>query len=77
MNILQIQRAVGEEDIQIDREGREMKYFNKKGDDGYTSLLFGERILKYDKRPDAYGTLDEANSALGMARAFCKNQKTR
>lgn len=54
-----------------------MKYFNKKGDEGYTSLLFGERISKYDPRPDAYGTLDEANSALGLARSLCRKERTR
>jgi cob(I)alamin adenosyltransferase len=54
-----------------------MKYFNRKGDEGYTSLLYGERIRKYDPRPDAYGTLDEANSALGLARAFCQKEKIR
>ena len=54
-----------------------MKFFDRKGDEGYTSLRFGERISKYDPRPDTYGTLDEVNSALGLARAFAKNQKTR
>ncbi len=54
-----------------------MKYFNRKGDEGYTSLLFGERISKYDSRPDTYGTLDEANSALGLARAFCQKETVR
>ena len=53
-----------------------MKYFSRKGDEGYTSLRFGERIAKYDLRPDTYGTLDEANSALGLARAFAQKQKT-
>lgn len=39
------------------------------GDDGYTSLLGPERVAKYSSRPDAFGTLDEASSALGLARA--------
>jgi len=54
-----------------------MEFFNRKGDDGHTSLRFGERIDKYDLRPDTYGTLDEANSALGLARAFSRKQKTK
>jgi cob(I)alamin adenosyltransferase len=41
-----------------------------KGDDGSTGLLFGgERIQKDDPRTEAYGTIDEAVAALGMARA--------
>jgi cob(I)alamin adenosyltransferase len=39
------------------------------GDDGTTGLLFGGRIPKDDPRTDAYGTLDEAVAALGIARA--------
>jgi cob(I)alamin adenosyltransferase len=41
-----------------------------KGDDGSTGLLFGgERIQKDDLRTEAYGTIDEAVAALGLARA--------
>ncbi len=41
-----------------------------KGDDGTTGLLFGgERISKDDPRAEAYGTIDEAVAALGLARA--------
>lgn len=47
-----------------------MRIYTKKGDDGSTGLLFGgARISKADLRTDAYGTTDEAVSALGMARA--------
>jgi cob(I)alamin adenosyltransferase len=42
-----------------------------RGDDGTTGLLFGGgRIAKDDPRTDAYGTIDEAVAALGLARAF-------
>jgi cob(I)alamin adenosyltransferase len=42
----------------------------RRGDDGTTGLLFGgERIAKDDLRAEAYGTIDEAVAALGMARA--------
>ena len=47
--------------------------FSKKGDSGKTSLLTGERVSKASLRPEAYGTLDEASSALGLARAFTQN----
>ena len=51
-----------------------MKTFNKKGDSGETSLLYGERVPKAHLRCEAYGTIDEAVSALGLARQFCKPQ---
>jgi cob(I)alamin adenosyltransferase len=40
-----------------------------RGDDGTTGLLFGGRVSKGDPRTDAYGTVDEAVAALGVARA--------
>jgi cob(I)alamin adenosyltransferase len=40
------------------------------GDTGYTSLLGDLRVPKYDPRPEAFGTVDEATSALGLARAL-------
>ncbi|CAN5293997.1 cob(I)yrinic acid a,c-diamide adenosyltransferase [soil metagenome] len=47
-----------------------MRIYTKKGDDGSTGLLFGgDRVSKADLRTDAYGTTDEAVSALGLARA--------
>jgi cob(I)alamin adenosyltransferase len=39
------------------------------GDTGYTGLLGDQRVPKYDPRPDTFGTVDEATSALGLARA--------
>lgn len=47
--------------------------FSKKGDVGETSLLTGARISKASLRPEAYGTLDEASSAMGMAKAMTGN----
>jgi len=49
--------------------------FSKKGDGGETSLLGGQRVPKYDARPETYGVLDEASSTLGVARAATKNLK--
>jgi cob(I)alamin adenosyltransferase len=48
-----------------------VKIYTKKGDDGTTSLWYGGRVPKHHGRTDAYGTLDEACSALGVARALC------
>ncbi len=51
--------------------------FSKKGDGGETSLLGGQRVPKFDPRPDTYGTLDEASSVLGVARAMTKNGRVK
>jgi cob(I)alamin adenosyltransferase len=48
-----------------------VKIYTKKGDDGSTSLWYGGRVPKHHGRTDAYGTLDEACSQLGLARALC------
>jgi cob(I)alamin adenosyltransferase len=45
-----------------------MKIYTKKGDLGETSLLGGTRVLKNHLRIDAYGTVDELNSWLGLLR---------
>jgi cob(I)alamin adenosyltransferase len=47
----------------------------KKGDDGYTGTLSGDRIPKYHIVAEAMGTLDEANSLLGLARASSKEKR--
>ncbi len=44
------------------------RIYTRTGDDGTTSLGSGDRRKKYDLRVDAYGTLDEVNSAIGIAR---------
>jgi cob(I)alamin adenosyltransferase len=47
-----------------------MRIYTRKGDSGTTGLLFGgDRVSKADLRTDAYGTTDEAVSALGLARS--------
>ncbi len=47
------------------------------GDSGYTGLLGEARVPKYDPRPDTFGTVDEATSALGLARAAAQDQKVK
>jgi len=44
-------------------------YFGGTGDDGYTGLLGDRRVPKSDPRPEAYGAVDEASAAIGLARA--------
>ena len=46
-----------------------MKIYTRTGDHGQTSLFGGTRVPKNDARIEAYGTVDELNSFLGLARA--------
>jgi cob(I)alamin adenosyltransferase len=52
-------------------------FYTRTGDDGFTSLLGKGRVSKSDLRLEALGTLDEANAALGMARAMCQLDLTK
>jgi len=45
-----------------------MKIYTKKGDQGETSLIGGTRVLKNHERIEAYGTVDELNSWIGLIR---------
>ncbi len=47
----------------------ENKWYTGAGDDGYTSLIGGQRVLKHSPRPEAYGQVDELQAVLGMCRA--------
>jgi cob(I)alamin adenosyltransferase len=47
-----------------------MKIYTRTGDDGSTALFAGGRVPKHDLRVECYGTVDELNSALGLARAL-------
>jgi cob(I)alamin adenosyltransferase len=47
------------------------KIYTKTGDDGTTGLATGKRVRKDDLRVEAYGRVDEANSALGVAIVAC------
>ncbi len=51
-----------------------MGVYTKTGDDGTTGLYTGERVSKNSLRVQVYGTIDEANSALAISRAFAKNE---
>ena len=48
------------------------KIYTRGGDKGMTSLTGGERRAKYDLRIECYGTVDEANSVIGVARLHTK-----
>ncbi len=49
-----------------------MKVYTRAGDDGTTGLLYGGRVPKNSELPVAYGGVDEAQAALGVARAECQ-----
>jgi cob(I)alamin adenosyltransferase len=51
-----------------------MKIYTKKGDSGETSLIGGNRVKKNHQRIEAYGTVDELNSFLGLVRDTAANK---
>jgi cob(I)alamin adenosyltransferase len=52
-----------------------VKIYTRKGDDGTTGLWYGGRVPKSAGRPEAYGSIDEASSALGMCRAIADDEE--
>jgi cob(I)alamin adenosyltransferase len=53
-----------------------LKIYTKTGDQGQTGLFGGARVSKADARVDAYGEVDELNSALGLVRSHCVDPRT-
>lgn len=53
-----------------------MKIYTKRGDDGTTGLFGGTRVAKSARRIDAYGTVDELNSVIGVVRAESPSPRT-
>ncbi len=51
-----------------------MKVYTRRGDDGSTDLFGGGRVSKDDPRPTAYGHVDEAQAAIGLARAAATDE---
>ena len=51
------------------------KIYTKTGDEGLTSLGDGSRISKNNIRVEAYGTIDEANSIIGVVRSYTKTSE--
>jgi cob(I)alamin adenosyltransferase len=49
------------------------KIYTRSGDDGTTGLGSGRRVAKYDLRVECYGTLDETNAAVGLARLHTRD----
>lgn len=52
-----------------------MKIYTKKGDSGETSLFGGQRVSKSTERIEAYGTVDELNSFVGLAASYDLSDK--
>lgn len=57
--------------------GKRMVDLAGSGDDGTTGLLGGGRVEKDDSRIEAYGTIDEASSAIGLARSLSSDARVR
>ncbi len=51
-----------------------MSIVTKTGDKGMTALMYGRRVSKCHPRVEAYGCVDELNTALGMARATAQSE---
>lgn len=54
-----------------------VRIYTRKGDDGTTALWYGGRRPKADARIEAYGAVDEAGSALGVARTLCDGEQSK
>jgi len=52
------------------------KIYTRAGDDGATNLGNGSRVAKTHPRVEAYGTVDEANAAIGVAATLCEDRET-
>jgi cob(I)alamin adenosyltransferase len=50
------------------------KIYTRTGDDGTTALGSGRRVAKFDLRVECYGTLDETNAAIGLARLHTRSE---
>ncbi len=56
---------------------KEIRVYTKTGDDGTTGLIGGTRVKKYDIRLEAYGTVDELNSHIGLILSTEINDRAR
>lgn len=54
-----------------------MKIYTRRGDGGQTDLFHGGRVSKDDLRVEAYGTIDELNSFVGLAQVACADTRLR
>ena len=60
--------------IVVEFKKTEMKIYTKTGDAGTTALYGGKRLSKAELRIEAYGTVDEVNSFLGMVTTYMKRR---
>ena len=52
-----------------------MKIYTRKGDSGHTSLISGKIVDKHNTTVDAYGTIDELNSFIGLLKDYVEEKK--
>jgi cob(I)alamin adenosyltransferase len=55
---------------------KNVKIYTKTGDDGTSGLIDGTRVKKFDPRLEAYGTVDELNSWIGLIKSGLKETKS-
>ena len=77
LNAVQDRMQASPEPNGVQERDTTMPISTKKGDKGFTHLLGGRRVPKFHLRPETYGTLDELNAFVGMARAASRNEKVR
>jgi len=58
-------------------EKKQMKIYTKRGDQGETSLIGGSRVPKYNDKVEAYGTIDEIKSYLGLIRDLSEDEEVK
>ena len=56
--------------LENELNNNDMKLYTKTGDKGQTGLIGGTRVAKNDVRLDAYGTVDELNSFIGLLTTY-------
>jgi cob(I)alamin adenosyltransferase len=75
LNSLKLSRFVPLSPARARSYPSDVRIYTKKGDDGTTGLLYGGRVSKADPATEAYGSVDEAVAALGLARSLIADQR--
>jgi cob(I)alamin adenosyltransferase len=58
----------------VNMKKKMVRFYTRKGDEGYTGVIGDQRVSKSDPRIELLGTIDETNAAFGMARSLSKSE---